>query len=156
MADEATAKQPEVEVRFFYLLCNDVEAMRGFYTDLLGMQETNYMNEPEMGWLCYAFGDIEFMFFRAENTLPVPDKYASQPGWPGGELEVPSWSVLIPEEDFAATVQALINAGVPTFAAKPMFCLDNYWSFPVLDPMGNTVEVYTIPKVKPENGEWPE
>jgi len=77
MAEETTDKKPEVEVRFFYLMCNDVAAMRGFYTDLLGMSETNYYNEPEMGWLCYAFGDIEFMFFRAENALPVPDKYAS-------------------------------------------------------------------------------
>jgi hypothetical protein len=35
-----------------------------------------------------------------------------------------------------------------------MWLLDCYWSFPVRDPMGNTVEVFAMPAERPEITEW--
>jgi hypothetical protein len=33
--------------------------------------------------------------------------------------------------------------------------MDGYWGFTAMDPMGNTVEIYTIPAEKPETTTWP-
>jgi len=40
------------------------------------------------------------------------------------------------------------------FNEEPEWRVDNYWGLTVKDPMGNTVEVYTIPKQKPESTTW--
>ena len=56
----------------------------------------------------------------------------------------------------AKVVELLKKSGAPTWSAKPMWQQDNYWCFPVRDPMGNTVEVFTIPEEKPADTGWPE
>jgi hypothetical protein len=38
---------PKIDVKFIYSLCNDIDAMRHFYTDLLGMKEIAYYNDAE-------------------------------------------------------------------------------------------------------------
>jgi len=38
--------------------------------------------------------------------------------------------------------------GIPVFQGKPEFRQDAYWGFSVKDPMGNTVELYYMPKKK--------
>ncbi len=155
--EEAEASSaPEVSIKFVYISCNDLDAMRGFYTDLLGMDEWSYRNDDEYAWLVYNCDGFQFMIFPSDYELPVPDDWGMQPGWEGGTLEVPSWSIEVPEDTYAATVAGLAEAGVPTFAAAPQWCQDSYWSFPVRDPMGSTVEVYTVPSERPESTEWPE
>jgi len=158
MADEAPAPEappgPAPKINFIYNSCNDLTAMREFYSNLIGMNETSY-REGEQGWLVYDCGGFQFMVFPAGYELPVLTDWGMQPGWEGGTLEVPSWSVEVPEPDFAATVQLLIDAGVPCFSDVPRWCQDSYWSFPVRDPMGNTVEVYTMPAVRPGATDWP-
>lgn len=152
MAEEV--KEPKVKLGFIYNHCNDVEAMRKFYTDLIGLKESGFHNDEQWGWLCYKTGGLELMFFRTEDEIPVQEQWAVQPGWEGGTFEGTSWSILVPEESFPSAVKRLLSAGIKCFKDKPMWLQDCYWGFPVMDPMGNTVEVYSTPKEKPAYTEW--
>jgi hypothetical protein len=62
--------------------------------------------------------------------------------------------VEVPEEDFAETWHRLVEDGVKLFKAVPEWRQDSYWGISVLDPMGNTLEVYSIPKERPAKLEW--
>lgn len=158
MAQQESPK-PKISVKFIYSLCNDIEAMRHFYTDLLGMKEIAFYNDEEQkfGYLSYlCAGGLEFDFFYIGKEAPIHKEWAWQPGYEGGTLPVPSWSVNVPEEDFPEVVKKLKEDGVKSFQENPYWCLDSYWAFPVADPQGNTVEVYSIPKEKPESTEWSE
>lgn len=146
MTDRA---RPEVTLRFLFLVCNDVKAMRRFYVDLLGMQEANFMDTPEFGWLAVECGGVQMMWFRADAPQAVPTAFTMQPGWMGGTLEGTSWAIAVPEARWAETCQRLRAAGVPHFRPEPEWRQDSYWGLSVLDPMGTTVEVYTMPKEKP-------
>jgi len=148
-----TKETPKVNIRFLYNYCNNLAEMRIFYSELLGMNETAY-NE-DWNYLCYKSEGLDFMFFGSEKEIPVREKFADQPGWPGGELPVTSWTIDIPEEVYTETINRLRTAGVKSFADNPRWEQDSYWCFPVLDPMGNTVEVTTVPKDKLASTEWP-
>ena len=147
---------PRVNLRFLFVMCNDILTMRHFYTDLLGMKETSFTNDEHWGWLNYKSEGLEFMFFRAKEKMPVQHYWTWQPGYDGGTVNAISWAIHIPEADFESTVDRLKRSGIKSFSKKPEWRQDNYWGFSVMDPMGNTVEVYTIPKARPELPEWPD
>ena len=73
---------PKANIRFIYNHCNDLAQMRHFYSDLLGMIETAY-NE-DWNYLCYKSEGLDFMFFGSKEDIPIKDRFADQPGWPGG------------------------------------------------------------------------
>jgi catechol 2,3-dioxygenase-like lactoylglutathione lyase family enzyme len=150
MAEDAI---PKVNIRFVYNFCNDLGAMRRFYTDLLGLDEVAYSEEHR--YLCYRSEGFQFMFFRPDAEVPAREGWADQPGYDGGTTFVTSWSVEVPAGEFAATVARLREAGVACFAADPDWRVDSYWGFTVKDPMGNTVEVYATPKERPASTAWP-
>ena len=145
---------PEVRMPFIYNFCNDVEAVRDFYVRLLGMAEASYQNTEQFGWLNIAAGGFEFMYFRVDDPLPKRE-FAGQPGDGGGPGLHTSWSVLIPESAFETTCQRLREANVPSMTPTPTWRQDSYWGITVMDPAGNTVEVYTTPKERPASTEWP-
>lgn len=142
---------PRVNIRFIYQSCNDLLAMRRFYGELLGMQESSY---KEGKWLVYQCEGFQFMIFPAGYEMLLQDGFAMQPGWSGGTTESISWSVAIPEEDFAATVLRLQAADIEAQFEQPTWQQDSYWSYPVRDPMGNTVEVYCNVAQRPASTEW--
>lgn len=145
---------PRVNIRFLFAMCNDIDAMRKFYSELLGMQEVSYMNEEQFGWLCYQCEGFQFMFFRTHGKIPVIEEWTWQPGYNGGSYDAVSWAIEIPEEGFADCHKRLKDANLKAFSDKPEWRQDSYWGYTVMDPMGNSVEVYTSPKTKPESGEW--
>lgn len=149
---EMPPTEPEVKLSFIYLYATDLAAMRHFYTDLLGLSETSYQEGPE-GWLGYKSGALEFLIFPAPAASP-PAGWAVQPGWDGGTEPRVSWSIDVGPEKFRPTVAALKDSGAECFAADPRWCQDSYWAFPVRDPMGNTVEVYCTPPVRPQSTSW--
>lgn len=142
-----------VNIRFVYNFCNDLAAMRRFYTDLLGLAEAAYSEEHR--YLCYRSEGFQFMFFRPDADVPPAEGWADQPAYDGGTTFVTSWSVEVPKEEFAATVARLREAGVECFAEEPDWRVDSYWGFTVKDPMGNTVEVYAAPEERPASTTWP-
>jgi catechol 2,3-dioxygenase-like lactoylglutathione lyase family enzyme len=156
---EQTEKQvPKINVKFVYSLCNDIEAMRHFYTDLLGMEEIAFYSDEEQkfGYLSYlCAGGLEFDFFYTGQEVAVQKDWSWQPGYEGGTSPITSWSVQIPEADFPTVVARLQKDGVKSFNENPFWCLDSYWAFPVADPQGYTVEVYSIPAQKPASTQWP-
>lgn len=160
---EETQIQPEVEtprvnLKFMFSVCNDVDAMRNFYTDLLGMQENAYYKAEDgsFGYLSYmSVGGIEIDFFYIGKEAPPLTEWAWQPGYEGGSIPVTSWAIEIPADDYKATIKRLQDAGVKAFTENPEWRLDSYWGFSVMDPQGNTIEVYTMPKTKPASPEWP-
>lgn len=88
--------------------------------------------------------------------MPVIADFIWQPGDGTGTLDGISWAVEIPWEKFTETVKKLKEAGVRSMTENPEWRQDSYWGFSVMDPMGNTVEVYSTPPVKPEPTEWSE
>jgi catechol 2,3-dioxygenase-like lactoylglutathione lyase family enzyme len=151
----AEKETPQVNVRFVYNFCGDLAAMRHFYTDVLGMAEKSY--NDEQGWLVYQSDGFELMFFRADGEGVGEKEWAAQPGGVSGTAEITSWSVEIPEADFAAAVEGFVADGVPLQgnANAPDWRQGCYWGITVMDPAGNTVEVYAVPKETPASTTWP-
>ena len=149
---------PQVAIKFLFGMCNDIDKVRAFYTDLLGMEETSYMNDESWGWLVYKCEGFEFMWFRGQGdeTIPPLEDFTWQPGCGGGPLQGVSWAINIPWDSFADTVQRLKDAGVKSLMEDPEWRQESYWGFSVMDPMGYTIEVYSTPPEKPENTEWPD
>ncbi len=68
-------KRPTVTIRYFFLMCNDIAAMRRFYTEQVGLEEAGHVDEEKFGYLVYQCDGFEFMFFRADKPLPVPTEW---------------------------------------------------------------------------------
>lgn len=94
--------------------------------------------------------------YCAPDGYQYPADFAVQPGWEGGELVIPSWSITVPPEDFPAVVEHLRDAEVRRFFDQPGWSWGGYWSFPVLDPAGMTIEVGNTPQERPVSTEWPD
>jgi len=112
--------------------------MRQFYSDLLGLDEIYFSEEPD-GAVAYDCDGLQFTIFSDNSIQFDAQDWARQPGWRGGENSLMSWSVVLTREGFRDAVHKLVNAYVESYYDKPEW--HNYWSFPVKDPMGNTVEI---------------
>ena len=156
MSDNATTKtQPQARINFIYLHARDMEAMRSFYKDLLGCTEISYraVDSEDWGWSVFDMGSFQFMIHPAAAAIPQQG-WAMQPGWEGGTVPGMSWSLIVSEAAFGDCVNRLRAATTKAFHAQPQWCQDCYWSYPVQDPMGNTVELHCIPKERPANTHW--
>ncbi|MBN2381033.1 hypothetical protein JXM67_14645 [candidate division WOR-3 bacterium] len=132
--------------------CNDLEAMRRFYTDLVGMSQRGY--SAEHGFLTYAFGGGEMMFFASQERLPVNAEWGEQPGYQDGTLKATSWAIDIPESIYSDVITRLKEARVNTHTENTEWRFESYLGINVMDPMGNTVELYSILKEKPTSTTW--
>lgn len=150
-----TSLEPRATIRFLFNVCNDVEAMRRFYVDLLGMRQDSFQDTPEFGWLSLQCEGFQAMWFRADHPMPVAQTWAMQPGWAGGTTEVVSWGIWVPPDEFAAVLDRLVAAGAPLFRAVPDWRQNSYWGLSVRDPMGATIEIYTTPALRPASTVWP-
>jgi catechol 2,3-dioxygenase-like lactoylglutathione lyase family enzyme len=128
-------------IKFVYNYCNDIEAMHHFYIELLGLPLTFYMNDEHTRLLEHNCGGIEFLWFVAPEPLPELTEFSAQPGWDGGTLRRPSCSIEFDQAGFEAAVERLRAAGVTAWRHEPEN-RGSYVAYPVLDPMGNTVEPY--------------
>jgi hypothetical protein len=86
---------------------------------------------------------------------PVAAGFSRQPGWEGGVLERVSFSVEIPLSGYRAKISEL-KAAVTVSAFEVPQWRGCYWTFPVLDPMGNTVDVYAMQPDGAEDLAWQE
>jgi len=112
--------------------------MRRFYSNLLGLNEIHFSEETD-GAVAYDCDGLQFTIL-SDKSMPIDDLgWARQPGWSGGKSTAISWSVVLTRKGFRDAVNKLLDAKVETYYDRPKW--QNYWSFPVKDPMGNTVEV---------------
>ena len=123
-------------VRHVYLSAEDLDAMRWFYGALLALEEVYFSAEEQL--LAFDCDGLQFTIYGAD-VEPSAAGWATQPGWVGGTEPAISWSVELPEEEFRPAVERLTRAGIVALHDAPVWV--GYWSFPVRDPMGNTVEV---------------
>jgi hypothetical protein len=125
--------------------------MRHFYSELLDLNEIYHAEGPE-GSVAYDCDGLQFTIMVNPDAQLAGTGWAWQPGWQEGTSTAMSWSVVLDEARFAPAVQRLITANVPCYHEKPAW--KYYWSFPVKDPMGNTVEVVWPLDGEPEDTEW--
>lgn len=131
-----------MNLRFLYVFADDLDAMRTFYSDLIGLDEFFHAAGAD-GGLGYRCDRLQFTILPDPDAVRADAAWHRQPGWEGGTLLTPSWSIESESrEAFAAAVDRLRAAGVPLLHDQPRWV--GYWSFPVRDPMGNTVEL-TLP-----------
>lgn len=121
---------------FLYIHCLDLDEMRAFYTDVLGLGEI-YFSETERS-VGYLVGTLQ-LTIGEHHDAEVSAGWASQMGWAGGTTAAPSWGVELPPAKFRSAVDAVATFGSETFFQTPSWV--GYWSLPVRDPMGNTVEI---------------
>ena len=132
------------KVSYFYFVANDLKAMRHFYTTLIGLPESAYFEDEQIGYLCYQMEGFEMMWFRSVKKVPIQTDWAMQPGYPGGLTQEPSWSIEVDEKDFYQIVEKIKKTNIPVFQKDPEYRQNSYWGFSVRDPMGYTVELYFI------------
>lgn len=155
---ESTEQKRKVNLRFLYVHVNDLKAVRRFYTDTLGLQQGVCYDKDDMGYVGYQLEGLELQFWRWDRgQLPINEKWDWQPGVFDGEGAKVSWSIQIPEENFPGVVKRIQHGKYRTMTEKPIW-LDQtkYWAFTAKDPAGNTVEVYSVPRVEPTITEWNE
>jgi catechol 2,3-dioxygenase-like lactoylglutathione lyase family enzyme len=130
---------------FLYLHCNDLELARSFYSGVLNLAEIFYSDEE--GTVGYQVAELQITI--AVHTDPVHvEGWAAQLGWEGGSAPMPSWGFECAPADFCRAIESARVAEVEVPHSEPQWV--GYWSFPVKDPMGNTVEITT-----PQRDAWP-
>ncbi len=128
-----------------YLHCGDLVSARGFYFEVLGL--TEIYSSADEGTVGYRVGDLQITITRHGRTVPA-EGWAKQMGWDGGSSAAPSWGIEYGSSEFRCVVERARAAGVEAFHSDPAWV--GYWSFPVKDPMGHTVEISA-----PSRDAWP-
>lgn len=140
---------PEPGIRFLYIPASDIASMRLFYSDLLGLDEIWFKAGQGVAYDCEGF---QFAIFLDAGSSLVFGEWATQPGWRGDTVGAISWSVVLSESGYRAAVDRLLaSPDVPKLLDSPQWV--GYWSFPVRDPMGNTVEL-SWPDPAPSTATW--
>lgn len=129
---------------FLYLHGADVEAARRFYGELVGLDEIFF--SPDDGVVGFVVGDLQLTVAAHPDPDPAAT-WSAQLGWEGGTGARPSWGVELAADPFVRAVRALVGAGAECRFEEPEWV--GYWSFPVRDPGGHTVELST-----PEPSAW--
>jgi extradiol dioxygenase family protein len=120
---------------FTYLYTNDLEAMKDFYKEILKLE---VIWEEEEAIAFNVDGHQLSITYDINYILPTPH-FAKQPGWEGGTQPRTSWSIEFEPEDYAGIIEEVKESELLTFYLEPQWV--GYQSFPVLDPMNNTIEL---------------
>lgn len=124
-----------VRFGFTYIHCNDLLAMKHFYGQILNLEQI----WDDTQSVAFKIGDHQLSVNLDENLALPPAEFARQPGWPGGTAARTSWSLECGITEFRQIVAAAQAAGVKSWQREPTWV--GYWSYPLLDPMNNTIEV---------------
>lgn len=122
-------------LNFTYRWCNNIEAMRVFYKDILGLDLI--WDTPE--FIAFKVGDHQLSFQLDETLSASEPVFADQPGWKGGTTHRTSWSLECDRVAFDEIVNRSLIAGVPSYRSEPQWV--GYASFVLLDPMNETLEI---------------
>ena len=109
----------KVELNTIFRWCNDVEPMRHFYSESLGLEETFFRDDAEHGWLTYQVGEVQLVFTRAPSPLPVNTEFAQNPGYGGGTLQAESWVLKVERPSFDQIVKRLQSSTYTLYAPEP-------------------------------------
>lgn len=145
---------------FAYEFTDDITASRAFYLDLIGMEAV----WDEEDSFAFVHGSVQVLFSQAGpqfhddehgetargHVAHCATGWAFQPGWGHGQVPLEqetarmrSSSIALSPDQFLKAVERVTAAGFPHLFDEPSWV--GYWSFPVQDPDGTTVEL-TDPK----------
>ncbi len=124
-------------INTLYYWCNDVTAMKSFYTRNLRLQETYFKCDEAVGWLTYQVGSLQLVFIRAAVELPVQKQWARTPSFASGTHESSSLVLCYDEQEHKEVIQHCIDGGARSFSPEPT----EHGQFWVMDPMGMTIEI---------------
>ena len=120
---------------FTYMFCDDIASMKRFYRDMLAL-ELIWEREDH---IAFQIGEHQLSIqYHREFTPPSP-AFSIQPGWQGGEVPRTGWSIGYDRKVYFDIVERLREYGAYGYFSEPQW--KGYWSFPVLDPMHNTIEI---------------
>lgn len=94
---------------FLYLHCLDLEPMRRFYSNVLGLDEI--FHSTDEGAVGYQIGTLQLTIAVHNDVEPV-DGWATQLGWKGGSTAAPSLGVELDSDSFRRAVQAVQSTAV--------------------------------------------
>jgi len=114
----------------FFYWCNDIDKMRHFYSELLGLEETYYQNDSERGWYSCLAENIQLVCVRAGLPLPVRESWEQ----PIDDENSPTWQIKLPMETLLTALNRLKTAGVQSIKSQ-----DN--TIIVFDPMGSPIQL---------------
>lgn len=121
---------------FTYLFCNNLELMKEFYSEFLGLE----LIWEDTRSIAYKIEDHQVSITLDKEITPFSSKFSKQPGWQGGTVSRVSWSLECDKDDFLEIVESIKEyPKVKAWNQKPIWV--GYWSFPVLDPMNQTIEI---------------
>lgn len=109
--------------------------MKWFYSNIL---QLNLLWNSE-GSIAYTIGEHQLSIDYNEDFIPPSKNFSIQPGWSGGTEPRISWSLECDKEDFVAIVHSVLINNITKYNNEPIW--KGYWSFPILDPMNNTIEI---------------
>lgn len=132
----------ELKINTLFYWCNDVGQMREFYSDVLGLTEVYFLNDDKHGWLTYDINGIQVVFIRASHPLPIESAWARQPGWAEGTREAHSMVLQLSLDGFQKVIERAKVKNMTFFDKEPRGNKDENLSHFVMDPMGNTIELY--------------
>ncbi len=133
--------KPKIQTIFQW--CNDVNKMREFYSDVLGLTETYFLDDDKYGWLTYDVNGLQLVFMRSSQPLPIEKVWARQPGWIEGTGEILSMVLQVSLDDFQSVVERARARDVKMFDQEPRGVPDQHLSHFLMDPMGSTIELYS-------------
>lgn len=150
MAHSNSSTQVNAKFQFLFLMANDLVQIDQFYRKTL---EVPVAGDPVNGWVDVNLG-THVIYFKGDYDLPVFKEWAWQPGYKGGSGNITSWSIEFPETEFRNLYERIKSSKVEMLNSQPEWRRDSYWGLTIKDPMGNTIELYTTPKQKPDEIEW--
>jgi catechol 2,3-dioxygenase-like lactoylglutathione lyase family enzyme len=115
--------------------------MKWFYSDILQLK----LIWDDEGSVAFMIGDHQLSIDYHEEFKSPPNKFSIQPGWEGGTEPRIGWSLEYDKENFNKVVNAILINDITKYNNKPMW--KGYWSFPILDPMNNTIEITCTEKI---------
>lgn len=128
-----------LQLRTLYFHCNDIDAMRAFYTDLLGLPESYYRNSEQHRCLAYQIQGAELVFMPAHEQLPLQTEWARQPGYAGSESTAKTWLFTMSNSDFEIISERVRNSDIPVYNNLEEY--DDSQQLFIKDPMGMTIEI---------------
>ena len=128
-----------LKLQTLFFNCNDIDAMRAFYTDLLGLPESYYRNSEQHRCLAYQIQGTELVFMPAPEELSFQTDWARQAGYAGSESTAKSWLFTMSYADFETLSNRIRKSAIPVYD-NPEECDVSQQLF-IKDPMGMTIEL---------------
>ncbi|MHA2032233.1 MAG: VOC family protein [Candidatus Kariarchaeaceae archaeon] len=138
-----------IHINDLFIWCNNVDEMKMFYSELIGLNEVWYDPEPKTGppYIVYKLGNNQSLhFIGRSNKIEVNQNWSYQPSSEiESGIEKFSWTLELSKYLLEEIVQRLGENQIQTFQ-KEITTRSGYSAISVLDPMGNTIDLYYLHK----------